>query len=207
LGKPEGKRPLRRPRHRWVDNIRMDLGEMGWGDVDWIGLAQDRNRWRVVVNSVLNLRVPWNAGKLSSGLTSRGFLSSAQLHRASQLEFSCLTVSTKTISNSKVYKTLHIILVLVHVVMIITSKIYHILSSWCCYLLCLRLLHTVVWIYSTHECGAKEICTPFKQYHYTSQLNILQYATSFFNTNEQKTYLSWAKNKKKIMFPFFIVIT
>jgi hypothetical protein len=58
LGKPEGKRPLGRPRRRWVDNIRMDLGEMGWGDVDWIGLAQDRNRWRALINSVLNLRVP-----------------------------------------------------------------------------------------------------------------------------------------------------
>jgi hypothetical protein len=56
VGTPEGKRPLGRPRHRWVDNTRMDLG--GWGDVDWIGLAQDRNRWRAVVNSVLNLRVP-----------------------------------------------------------------------------------------------------------------------------------------------------
>jgi hypothetical protein len=43
---------------RWVDNIRMDLGEVGWGDVDWIGLAQDRNRWKTLVNSVLNLRVP-----------------------------------------------------------------------------------------------------------------------------------------------------
>jgi hypothetical protein len=53
-----GKRPLGRPRHRWVDNIRMDLGEMRWGDVDWIGLAQDRNRWRALVNSVLNLWVP-----------------------------------------------------------------------------------------------------------------------------------------------------
>jgi hypothetical protein len=57
VGKPEGKRPLGRPRRRWVD-IRMDLGEVGWGDVDWIGLAQDRNRWRALVNSVLNLRVP-----------------------------------------------------------------------------------------------------------------------------------------------------
>jgi hypothetical protein len=56
--KPEGKRPLGRPRRRWVDNISMDLGEVGWGDVDWIGLAQDMNRWRAVVNSVLNLRVP-----------------------------------------------------------------------------------------------------------------------------------------------------
>jgi hypothetical protein len=58
VGKPEGKRPLGRPRRRWVDNIRIDLGEMEWGDVDWIDLAKDRNRWRAVVNSVLNLWVP-----------------------------------------------------------------------------------------------------------------------------------------------------
>jgi hypothetical protein len=58
----------------------MDLGEVGWGDVDWIDLVQDRNRWRALVNSVLNLRVPSNAGKLSSGLTSSGLSSSAQLH-------------------------------------------------------------------------------------------------------------------------------
>jgi hypothetical protein len=48
----------------WVDNIRMDLGDLGWDDVDWIGLAQDRNRWRAVVNAVTNVRVPYNAGKL-----------------------------------------------------------------------------------------------------------------------------------------------
>jgi hypothetical protein len=58
VGKPEGKRPLGRPRRKWVDNIRMNLGEVGWGDVDWIDLAQDRNRWRALVNSVLKLRVP-----------------------------------------------------------------------------------------------------------------------------------------------------
>jgi hypothetical protein len=58
VGKPEGKRPLRRPRCRWVDNIRMDLGEVGWGDVDWIDLAQDRYKWTALVNSVLNLWVP-----------------------------------------------------------------------------------------------------------------------------------------------------
>jgi hypothetical protein len=81
VGKPEWKRPLGRQRRRWVDNIRMDLAEVGWSDVDWIGLAQDRNRWRALVNSVLNLRVPWNAGKLSSDLTSSGLSSSAQLHR------------------------------------------------------------------------------------------------------------------------------
>jgi hypothetical protein len=58
VGKPEGKRPLRRPRRRRVDNIMMDLGEVGWGDVDWIGLVKDRNRWRALMNSVLNLWVP-----------------------------------------------------------------------------------------------------------------------------------------------------
>jgi hypothetical protein len=57
-GKTRGKEPVGRPRRRWMDNIRIDLGEVGWGDVDWIGLAQDRNRWRAVLNSVLNLRVP-----------------------------------------------------------------------------------------------------------------------------------------------------
>jgi hypothetical protein len=78
VGKPEGKRPLGRPRRRWVDNIRMGLGKVGWGDVDWIGLAQDRNRWGALVNSLLNLRVARNAGKISSGLSS-----SAQLHGVS----------------------------------------------------------------------------------------------------------------------------
>jgi hypothetical protein len=58
VGNPERKRPLERPRLKWVDNIKMDLGEVGWGDVDWIGLAKDRNRWRALVNSVMNLRVP-----------------------------------------------------------------------------------------------------------------------------------------------------
>jgi hypothetical protein len=58
VGKPEGKRPLGRRRRRWVDNIGMDLGELEWGDVGWIGLAQDRYRSTVLVNSVLNIRVP-----------------------------------------------------------------------------------------------------------------------------------------------------
>ena len=62
VGKTEGKRPLGRPRRRWVDNIRMDLQEVGCGYVDWIGLAQDRDRWRTLVSAVMNLRVPWNAG-------------------------------------------------------------------------------------------------------------------------------------------------
>jgi hypothetical protein len=58
VGKPEGKRPLGRSRCRWIDNIRMDLLEIGLSVVDWIGLAQDRYRWRVPVNVVMNLRVP-----------------------------------------------------------------------------------------------------------------------------------------------------
>jgi hypothetical protein len=58
VGKPEGKRPLRRPKRRWVDNIKMDLLEIGLSVVDWIGLAQDSYRWRALVSSVMNLRVP-----------------------------------------------------------------------------------------------------------------------------------------------------
>jgi hypothetical protein len=58
VGKPEGYRPLGRPRHRWEDNIKMDLQEVGCGGMYWIGLAQDRDRWWATVNAVMNLRVP-----------------------------------------------------------------------------------------------------------------------------------------------------
>jgi hypothetical protein len=58
MGNPEGKSPLGRPRRRWVDNIKIDLREIGWDGVDWIEMARDRNQWRVLVNTVLNLRVP-----------------------------------------------------------------------------------------------------------------------------------------------------
>jgi hypothetical protein len=58
VGKPEGKRPLGRPRRRWKENIKMYLLEIGVSVVDWIGLSQDRYRWRALVNSVMNLRVP-----------------------------------------------------------------------------------------------------------------------------------------------------
>jgi hypothetical protein len=57
VGKPEGKRPLGRPRRSWNDNIRMDLQEVGVGGAHWVGLAQDRDRWRAIVNAVMNLRV------------------------------------------------------------------------------------------------------------------------------------------------------
>jgi hypothetical protein len=62
VGKPEGKRPLGRLRSRWKDNIKMDLQEVGCGSMDWIDLAQDRDRWWAVVNAVMNLRFPQNAG-------------------------------------------------------------------------------------------------------------------------------------------------
>jgi hypothetical protein len=58
VGKPEERRPLGRPRRRWEDNIKMDLREIVFGDVDWINFAQDRDRWRALVNTVMNLRVP-----------------------------------------------------------------------------------------------------------------------------------------------------
>jgi hypothetical protein len=58
VGKPEGKRPLGRPRRRWLDNIKMYLREIEWDAMDWIDLAQDRDQWRALVNTVMNLRVP-----------------------------------------------------------------------------------------------------------------------------------------------------
>jgi hypothetical protein len=58
VGKPEGKRPLGRPRCRWVDNVKMDLRDIGWGGMDWINLAEDRDQWRALARTVMNLRVP-----------------------------------------------------------------------------------------------------------------------------------------------------
>ena len=58
VGKPLGKRPLGRPRHRWEDNVKIDLQEVECGDMDWIELAQDKDRWRALVNAVMNLPVP-----------------------------------------------------------------------------------------------------------------------------------------------------
>jgi hypothetical protein len=74
VGKPEGKRPL--GRHRWVDNIKMDFVVIGLGDVEWIGVAQDRYRWRALENSVMNVWFAKNAGKLLSGYITNGLSSS-----------------------------------------------------------------------------------------------------------------------------------
>jgi hypothetical protein len=74
VGDPEGRRPLGRPRCRWVDNIKMDLRETGWGGVNWTDLAQNRDQWRVLVKTVMNLRVPKNCCTIGS------FSRSAQLN-------------------------------------------------------------------------------------------------------------------------------
>jgi hypothetical protein len=66
VGKLEGKKSLGRPRHRWENNIKMDHRETGWDSVDWISLAQDRDRLQAIVNIVMNLQVPYNAGKFLS---------------------------------------------------------------------------------------------------------------------------------------------
>jgi hypothetical protein len=73
VGKPEGKRPLGKPRGRWEDNIRMDLQEVGCGGIDWLGLVQDRDRWRELVNAVMNLGVQYNAGNFLTSYTPVSF--------------------------------------------------------------------------------------------------------------------------------------
>jgi hypothetical protein len=83
VGKPEGKRPLGRPRRKWVDTIKMDLREIGWGGMDWTDLAQDRDQWKDLVNMGMNLRVPENVGKLLNSCTIGGFSRRAQLHEVS----------------------------------------------------------------------------------------------------------------------------
>jgi hypothetical protein len=80
MGKPEGKRPLGRYRRKWEDNIIMDLREIGWGAMDWIHLAQDRDHWRAIVKKVMNLWIPLNIGKFLSGWATVGFSRMAQLH-------------------------------------------------------------------------------------------------------------------------------
>jgi hypothetical protein len=80
VGNAEGKRPLGRLRRRWVDNIKVDLKEIGWGGMDWINVAQDRNQRSGPVNTVMNLWVPQNVGKLLSNCTTGNFTRRSQLH-------------------------------------------------------------------------------------------------------------------------------
>jgi hypothetical protein len=79
VGKPEGKRPLGRPKRGRVDNIEMDLREIWWDDMDWIDVVQDRDQWMALVNTVRNLRVPNNAEKFLSSCTIGSFSKNAQL--------------------------------------------------------------------------------------------------------------------------------
>jgi len=84
LGIPEGRRLLSRPRRRWVDFIRMDLQEVGCWYMDWIGLAQDRDRWRTLVSAVMNLRVPGNAGNFLTSCKPVTFSRRALYHGVSK---------------------------------------------------------------------------------------------------------------------------
>jgi hypothetical protein len=81
VGRQEGKRPLGRPRCRWVDNVKMDLREIGWSGADCIDVAQDRDQWRALVNTVMNLRFPYNAGQFLSSCTIGGFSRRTHLHK------------------------------------------------------------------------------------------------------------------------------
>jgi hypothetical protein len=81
VGKPERKIPLGRPRHRWVDNINVDLRVREWDSMDWISLTQDRDQWRTLVNTVMNLRIPENAGKFLSKYTIGSFSRRVQFRK------------------------------------------------------------------------------------------------------------------------------
>jgi hypothetical protein len=79
VGKREEKRPLATPRRRWVDNIKMDLREIKWGGMEWTDLAQNKDQWRALINTVMNLRVPYNFGRILSSCATGGFSRKAQL--------------------------------------------------------------------------------------------------------------------------------
>jgi hypothetical protein len=87
--KPEGKGPQRRSRRRWVDNIKMDLREIGLGGMDWIDLAQNRDQWRVIMNTVMNLRVQSNFYKFLSSCSTGVFSRMAQFHGVNSLVLTC----------------------------------------------------------------------------------------------------------------------
>jgi hypothetical protein len=95
--KPEGKRLLGRPRHRWVDNNIMGSRETGWDGIDRIDLAQDRDQWRALVNSVTNLHVPLNIAQILSTCTSGGFTRGAELHGIESYHRSILNLRLNTV--------------------------------------------------------------------------------------------------------------
>jgi hypothetical protein len=102
VGKLDGKRPLWRPRRRWVDNIKIDLREIGWGGLDWIDVAKDRDKWRALLNTAMNLRVPESTGNTLSSCKIGGFSRRAQLHNL----MSCKCNSTLSPTLALVYESL-----------------------------------------------------------------------------------------------------
>jgi len=84
VGKPKGRRPLGRPRRRWVNSIGTDLQDVGCKYMDWIGMAKDRDRWRKLVSAVMNLRVPWNAGNSLTSCKPVSFLRKTLRHGVSK---------------------------------------------------------------------------------------------------------------------------
>jgi hypothetical protein len=90
VGKPDGKRPLGRPRPGWEDNIKIDCRGIGWGGMDWIYLAQGKDQRRALVNTVMTLRVPQNIGNFLSGRVTNGFSRRAQLHGVSLVIFTLI---------------------------------------------------------------------------------------------------------------------
>jgi len=102
--KPEWKRLLGRPRRRWIDNIRMDLQEVGYGYMDWNELAQDRDRWLTLVSAVMNLRVPWNAGNFLTGCKPVSFSRRTLHHRVSKdYLFRCIMHSVVYLSKTQTH--------------------------------------------------------------------------------------------------------
>ena len=93
VGKPERRRPLGKPRRRWADNIRTDLQEVGCVYMDWIGLAQDRDRWRTLMSAVMNLRVPWNAGSFLTCCRPVSFSRRTLHHGVSKCYLMTLTIA------------------------------------------------------------------------------------------------------------------
>jgi hypothetical protein len=109
VGKPEGRRSLGRPRCRWVDSIKMNLRETGWGGMDWIDLAQDMAQWRALVSTLMNLRVPQTAGKLLRSCTIGDFSRRAQLREVS-LRFITMFLLVHLFL-SKLFQSVHIYIV------------------------------------------------------------------------------------------------
>ena len=121
--------PLGRPRRRWVDNIRMDLQEVGYGYVDWIGLAQDRNGWRTLVSAVMNLRVPWNVGNFLTSCKPVSCSGRTLYHGVSKLGRCCISQKTRRIAVTKadiadVFSEIVLFLILRTMTLVNTSSIF-----------------------------------------------------------------------------------